>query len=473
MKTRNLTRLKEKVFNNPLLMTETSLIPITSYLRNPERTFTINSEEISDTDKLLSEFDYSKSLESYEEKQLKDIKKRAGINLETNIGYIEVSGTLVAKAGNINGCVELTSYEKIKKLTKMQIQLGVSSITYVIDSNGGEAYLAFSTAKDLRKMADDAGIKTKAYVDGAACSAAYMMASASHEIVANEDSDIGSIGVLVQLINPSKHLEKQGIERTFITAGEHKVPFEDDGSFNKEFLDRIQNSVSKTYDKFVSSVAELRQLPKEKIIGTQARVYSADEALSLGLIDKIMEFEDFEKYASNSPIQTTYVTTLEHNKETQTMSEQNVQEQVASVEELTAQLATATIDKQSLETQVAKLQGDLSKVQSDLSASVLAKEHAEAELTKFKADAAHNARVEQLATVFGADSEKPQMYATMFASLDAEAFGKVVSDFQASVKTQEQSMEEVGHSASASAIAETPEEMLLKQAQARKAKQKA
>ena len=137
-------------------MTETSLIPITSYLRNPERTFTINSEEISDTDKLLSEFDYSKSLESYEEKQLKDIKKRAGINPETNIGYIEVSGTLVAKAGNINGCVELTSYEKIKKLTKMQIQLGVSSITYIIDSNGGEAYLAFSTAKDLRKMADDA-----------------------------------------------------------------------------------------------------------------------------------------------------------------------------------------------------------------------------------------------------------------------------------------------------------------------------
>ena len=155
------------------------------------------------------------------------------------------------------------------------------------------------------------------------------------------------------------------------------------------------------------------------------------------------------------------------------MSEQNVQEQVASVEELTAQLATATIDKQSLEAQVAKLQGDLSKVQSDLSASVLAKEHAEAELTKFKADAAHNARVEKLAAVFGTESEKPQMYATMFASLDEDAFGKVVADFQASVKTQEQSMEEVGHSASASAIAETPEEMLLKQAQARKAKQKA
>ena len=92
-----------------------------------------------------------------------------------------------------------------------------------------------------------------------------------------------------------EELEQQGIERTFITAGEHKVPFEDDGSFNKEFLDRIQTSVSKTYDKFVSTVADLRQLPKDKIIDTQARVYSSDEALSLGLIDKIMEFEDFEK----------------------------------------------------------------------------------------------------------------------------------------------------------------------------------
>ncbi|MEG0407474.1 MAG: S49 family peptidase [Bacilli bacterium] len=460
MKTRNLNRLKEKVFNNPLLMTETSLIPITSYLRNPERNWLTASNEVSDVDKLLSEFEYTKSLDSYEERQLREIKQRAGINPDTNIGYIDVSGTLVAKAGNVNGCVELTSYEKIKKLTKMQIQLGASSITYVIDSNGGEAYLAFSTARDLRKMADDAGIKTRAYVDGSACSAAYMMASASHEIVSNEDSEVGSIGVLVQLINPSKHLEQQGIERTFITAGEHKVPFEDDGSFNKEFLDRIQTSVSKTYDKFVSTVADLRQLPKDKIIDTQARVYSSDEALSLGLIDKIMEFEDFEKYISSSPIQTTYVTTLEHNKETITMSDTKDNKQL-SVETLQAQLTALETDKQSLSTQ---LQG----LQTSLSEAVVAKEQAETALANFKSEAKQEARVAKLAEVFGTDSEKPQMYATMFASLDDVAFDKVATDFKASVDKQEKEMEEVGHSAKTETIAKTEEEQLIEQAKARK-----
>ena len=288
------------------------------------------------------------------------------------------------------------------------------------------------------------------------------------------DSEVGSVGVVVQLINNSKMLENIGITRQFVYHGDQKIPFTDSGEFSPQFISSIQKKVDKTGLEFNTFVASNRNMSVEDVIATNAEVFDADQALAVGFIDKIMtQSEFFNDYLPSKGLNQHSMYYLEHNKETQTMSEQNVQEQVASVEELTAQLATATIDKQSLETQVAKLQGDLSKVQSDLSASVLAKEHAEAELTKFKADAAHNARVEQLATVFGADSEKPQMYATMFASLDAEAFGKVVSDFQASVKTQEQSMEEVGHSASASAIAETPEEMLLKQAQARKAKQKA
>ena len=473
--------LLSKVYNKPLLITHTDLQPIADYLSNPERAASLRFDTVVENTPKLADF-------NSEDLYRKAVLQYYDINPDTMTGVLNIDGVLVNKEGQMNAqCVELTSYQGLKKRFEAQVSQGMRSCVLMISSGGGECFGAWSTANYIKKVAKENNIKLTAFANGSACSAAYVWAVVADEIVSHPLSSVGSIGVLVQLYNDSKYLENVGVTRSFVYAGGNKIPFDKNGDFTDKFISDLQKSVDNTYSKFVQHVVNNRNMSKQEVIDTQASVFDVEEAIELGLIDRVMELEDFEiEYGLKTKTQATgngtFLQTeeqpvenkqLKHNKETQTMSEQNVQEQVASVEELTAQLATATIDKQSLEAQVAKLQGDLSKVQSDLSASVLAKEHAEAELTKFKADAAHNARVEQLAAVFGTESEKPQMYATMFASLDAEAFGKVVSDFQASVKTQEQSMEEVGHSASASAIAETPEEMLLKQAQARKAKQKA
>ena len=464
--------LARQVFNTPQLILADDLQNIAQYLVN--RANGIEYEVEQKEEQLVTSV-VDKNLALTEEEQRDRRFRQLGITNNGKRGNLNITGTLVAKAGEIDAdCMELTSYEKLHTTFQKQVNEGIQELVLHVNSGGGSAFSCFEMAKEVKDLATSKGIKIYAWVDGLSASAAYAWTSIADEVVARKDSEVGSVGVVVQLINNSKMLENIGITRQFVYHGDQKIPFTDSGEFSPQFISSIQKKVDKTGLEFNTFVASNRNMSVEDVIATNAEVFDADQALAVGFIDKIMtQSEFFNDYLPSKGLNQHSMYYLEHNKETQTMSEQNVQEQVASVEELTAQLATATIDKQSLETQVAKLQGDLSKVQSDLSASVLAKEHAEAELTKFKADAAHNARVEQLATVFGADSEKPQMYATMFTSLDAEAFGKVVSDFQASVKTQEQSMEEVGHSASASAIAETPEEMLLKQAQARKAKQKA
>ena len=464
--------LARQVFNTPQLILADDLQNIAQYLVN--RANGIEYEVEQKEEQLVTSV-VDKNLALTEEEQRDRRFRQLGITNNGKRGNLNITGTLVAKAGEIDAdCMELTSYEKLHATFQKQVNEGIQELVLHVNSGGGSAFSCFEMAKEVKDLATSKGIKIYAWVDGLSASAAYAWTSIADEIVARKDSEVGSVGVVVQLINNSKMLENIGITRQFVYHGDQKIPFTDSGEFSPQFISSIQKKVDKTGLEFNTFVASNRNMSVEDVIATNAEVFDADQALAVGFIDKIMtQSEFFNDYLPSKGLNQHSMYYLEHNKETQTMSEQNVQEQVASVEELTAQLATATNDKQALETQVAKLQGDLSKVQSDLSASVLAKEHAEAELTKFKADAAHNDRVEQLATVFGADSEKPQMYATMFASLDAEAFGKVVSDFQASVKTQEQSMEEVGHSASASAIAETPEEMLLKQAQARKAKQKA
>ncbi|MEG0407255.1 MAG: S49 family peptidase [Bacilli bacterium] len=464
--------LARQVFNTPQLILADDLQNIAQYLVNRANGIEF---EVEQKEEQLGTSVVDKNLVLTEEEQRDRRFRQLGITNNGKRGNLNITGTLVAKAGEIDAdCMELTSYEKLHSTFQKQVNEGIQELVLHVNSGGGSAFSCFEMAKEVKDLATSKGIKIYAWVDGLSASAAYAWTSIADEIVARKDSEVGSVGVVVQLINNSKMLENIGITRQFVYHGDQKIPFTDSGEFSPQFISSIQKKVDKTGLEFNTFVASNRNMSVEDVIATNAEVFDADQALAVGFIDKIMtQSEFFNDYLPSKGLNQHSMYYLEHNKETQTMSEQNVQEQVASVEELTAQLATAKTDKQSLEAQVAKLQGDLSKVQSDLSASVLAKEHAESELTKFKADAAHNARVEQLASVFGADSEKPQMYATMFASLDAEAFGKVVSDFQASVKTQEQSMEEVGHSASASAIAETPEEMLLKQAQARKAKQKA
>ena len=463
--------LARQVFNTPQLILADDLQNIAQYLVNRANgiEFEVGQKEEASVTSVVD-----KNLVLTEEERDRRFRQ-LGITNNGKRGNLNITGTLVAKAGEIDAdCMELTSYEKLHATFQKQVNEGIQELVLHVNSGGGSAFSCFEMAKEVKDLATSKGIKIYAWVDGLSASAAYAWTSIADEIVARKDSEVGSVGVVVQLINNSKMLENTGITRQFVYHGDQKIPFTDSGEFSPQFISSIQKKVDKTGLEFNTFVASNRNMSVEDVIATNAEVFDADQALAVGFIDKIMtQSEFFNDYLPSKGLNQHSMYYLEHNKETQTMSEQNVQEQVASVEELTAQLATATIDKQSLEAQVTKLQGDLSKVQSDLSASVLAKEHAEAELTKFKADAAHNARVEKLAAVFGADSEKPQMYATMFASLDEDAFGKVVADFQASVKTQEQSMEEVGHSASASAIAETPEEMLLKQAQARKAKQKA
>ena len=464
--------LARQVFNTPQLILADDLQNIAQYLVNRANGVEF---EVGQKEEVLETSVVDKNLVLTEEEQRDRRFRQLGITNNGKRGNLNITGTLVAKAGEIDAdCMELTSYEKLHSTFQKQVNEGIQELVLHVNSGGGSAFSCFEMAKEVKDLAISKGIKIYAWVDGLSASAAYAWTSIADEIVARKDSEVGSVGVVVQLINNSKMLENIGITRQFVYHGDQKIPFTDSGEFSPQFISSIQKKVDKTGLEFNTFVASNRNMSVEDVIATNAEVFDADQALAVGFIDKIMtQSEFFNDYLPSKGLNQHSMYYLEHNKETQTMSEQNVQEQFASVEELTAQLATAKTDKQSLEAQVAKLQGDLSKVQSDLSASVLAKEQAEAELTKFKADAAHNARVEKLATVFGTESEKPQMYATMFASLDEDAFGKVVADFQASVKTQEQSMEEVGHSASASAIAETPEEMLLKQAQARKAKQKA
>jgi ClpP class serine protease len=218
---------------------------------------------------------------------------------DTATGIMHINGPLTYRTSGWEAFCGGTSYEMLKGQMEYFVESGAKTVAMMVDSGGGEAHGMMDSANYIRQLADDNGIKIIAYVDGMSASAAYGISCIADEIVMSFDSQVGSIGVLIQLMNNSKQLEKAGVERTFVTAGKDKVPFAADGSFTEGFISRLQTQVDKLYEGFTTHVATHRSLDVKAVQNTEANVFMSEEAISLGLADKVMTVEEFYNYLAD------------------------------------------------------------------------------------------------------------------------------------------------------------------------------
>lgn len=274
-------------------MNKHKLLRLTASLRN--RPHLISKTAFQEIEAYLSARNVG-MLDFPQEPQPEDDTDNPDGEVVNGIGCITIRGPLTYRTTGWEAFCGGFSYEMLLEQAEDLIEDGATTIVLDMDSGGGEAYGCFESANELRKMCDENSVKLVGYVDGSACSAMYGIACVCDEVIANPGADVGSIGTLVCLYNDSKALEKDGYERTFITDGTDKVPFADDGSWREGFLEDIQKRVSELGDTFRAHVSEYTGLSVQAIKDTQAKVYSAQDALSMGLINKIMTRSDFIDY---------------------------------------------------------------------------------------------------------------------------------------------------------------------------------
>lgn len=410
-----LTRLRSKLFDTPLLVDSKSFESILNYVdKRCEGNETVVSKEADSEFSMYSTLHYA----------------------ESNLGVIHISGPLTNKSTGWEALCGGTSYESIKEDFEALIEAGVKTVAFMAESGGGEAYGMMDTGNYLRKLADENGVKIISYVDGLAASACYGLIAISDEIISNKSSEIGSVGVLIRLLNDSKALEMKGYERSFISAGTEKIPYSEDGSFRKEFLDDLQYKVDALYKDFTEYVAEHRNLSVEAVRNTQANTFLADDAVALGLADKVMTQEDFYSYLSGQ---------AQNNKEGSSMSNRIFKFSKTNTEE-TLEM-TQLADLQSQLTAANEQLAEFSSVKEALTllqTSVAEKETALAaamqEITQIKEAAVETklaGRKASLAAVMSAD--KVEAVSTSLASLDDTAFETVLSGFAAQKQALEAS----------------------------------
>lgn len=205
---------------------------------------------------------------------------------------IKVFDSLVSKNGG--GDSGSTSYESVSSQINRAINAGNTKLTFYIDSPGGEVSGLFGLASFIASLPSKYGVETVAVTDGMATSAAYVLAASCQSIQATSSSIIGSIGVIMTLINATEADKKAGIEYTILRSKEDKAlinphePFAtraiEDAVKMLGVLDGIMNDAIMSYRP---------KLSLETITKLAGNTVLAEEALSLGLIDGIVtSFDD-------------------------------------------------------------------------------------------------------------------------------------------------------------------------------------
>lgn len=219
--------------------------------------------------------------------------------VENGVAFIDIQGTLTYKPTIFSMLCGGCSYVQLQDAAKeIAEDVSISHVVLNVNSGGGQAYNVFITAKYMHDTLKGANKKIITYVDGMMASAAYALGCIADEVIVNPDAQVGSIGVVIALHDEHIKEQMEGEKTIYITAGDSKVPFAEDGSFKKEFLDDLQKDVDYTYGKFTSHVAAMRNITEESVIATQAKVYKTPDAISLGLADKEMTTFEFEEYLS-------------------------------------------------------------------------------------------------------------------------------------------------------------------------------
>jgi protease-4 len=199
---------------------------------------------------------------------------------ESHVGYINIHGA-IARNGGVN------AFHTIEALNTAFKSENTKAIVLDADSGGGSPSESDKIYKEiLRLKLKYPEKKVYATVGDGCMSGCYYIISAADEILANETSLIGSIGVKMEAFGFVDVMEKIGVERRTLSAGAHKTMLDAYSPRDLEAESHILSKVlNKTHETFIQRVKEGRgdKLKSDDVFN--GLVWSGVEAKKLGLVD--------------------------------------------------------------------------------------------------------------------------------------------------------------------------------------------
>ena len=208
------------------------------------------------------------------------------------IAVLPVAGTIASEAPVAPGAATASPETLRNQLRQATEDRRVRAVVLEVDSPGGGVVPTDQMHESIQDFKEETGKPVVVSMGTTAASGGYYIATAADRIFANENTLTGSLGVIFSYLNFTEAAEEYGIEQEVVKSG----PFKDIGSPTREpteeELEILQSYVNEGYDQFVQVIVEGRGLPEEEVRElADGRVYSGQQAETLGLVDELGDLE--------------------------------------------------------------------------------------------------------------------------------------------------------------------------------------
>jgi protease IV len=207
----------------------------------------------------------------------------------------------VGNPGTIYPELYQETFEKIIRDNK------VKAVVLRVNSPGGSALASDKILSSMQKI-QQKGIPLVVSFGDYAASGGYYISCFADTIVAQPSSLTGSIGVFGLIPNATELMNnKLGFTLDSVKTSEYALGISPLQKMSLEEKVIVQQGVDKIYDRFISLVAEGRNLDKSKVdsIG-QGRIWSGREAQEIGLVDVLGNLDTAVKIAAEMANTSTY-----------------------------------------------------------------------------------------------------------------------------------------------------------------------
>ena len=210
------------------------------------------------------------------------------------IALIDVSGTIQnGSTTRLFGEGDNPVSVLLEQLDKARRDPFVKSVILRINSPGGTV-VASELMHDEIIHFKKSGKPVVAVMMDVAASGGYYVACACDDIVAQPSTITGSIGVIMLMFDVTGTMNLIGVKSDAIISGVHKDTGSPFRAMRPEERQLFENVVKDMYDRFVKVVDEGRPgLDEAKVRAlADGRIYTANQAVELGLIDRIATLRD-------------------------------------------------------------------------------------------------------------------------------------------------------------------------------------
>ncbi|MCB5286991.1 MAG: signal peptide peptidase SppA [Candidatus Cloacimonetes bacterium] len=201
------------------------------------------------------------------------------------VAVMYLGGQIMPSSGSFNQAQ--ISYDKVQKIVQeIQDDKDVKAVVLRIDSPGGSALESELIYQELLKLKSSKPLVVS--MGGVAASGGYYISCASDQIIADSGCLTGSIGVIMMLPEATGLGRKLGLRSQTIKFGKFAGAINPLEPYSAELLSSLKRNSEGTYNEFKARVMNARKISPDKINSiAEGRIFSAEDALALGLVDEI------------------------------------------------------------------------------------------------------------------------------------------------------------------------------------------